>query len=220
MAWQPTPVFLPGESPLAEEPGRLKPMGSQRVGHNWATKHSTQATVRIKWGSFTIHIPCGSAGKESASNEGDLVSVPGLGRSPGEGKGYPLQYSGLENSMDCIVCGVTKSQTRLSNLHFYNSSVLRTKTLVKTWHISNIRFKSYAEYCLFFSFSSSLNGYYIGIIMNLKRKNIYLYIYIYLYTQKMHIHIIYLHIIQCICVYLHTYCKQVYIGKGVFYICI
>ena len=45
--------------------------------------------------------PCGSAGKESACNVGDLGSIPGLGRSPGEGKGYPLQYSGLENSMDC-----------------------------------------------------------------------------------------------------------------------
>ena len=46
---------------------------------------------------------CGSAGRESASNVGDLGSIPGLERSPGEGKGYPLQYSGLENSMDCIV---------------------------------------------------------------------------------------------------------------------
>jgi len=59
--------------------------------------------------------PCGSAGKESTCNAGDLGSIPGLGRSPGEGKGYPLQYSGLENSMDCIVHGVTKSQTRPSN---------------------------------------------------------------------------------------------------------
>ena len=54
--------------------------------------------------------PCGSAGKESACNAGDLGSIPGLGISPGEGKGYPLQYSGVENSMDCIVHGVTKSQ--------------------------------------------------------------------------------------------------------------
>jgi len=62
---------------------------------------------------------CGSAGKESACNVGDWGSIPGLGRFPREGKGYPLQYSGLENSMDCIVHGVTKSQTteRLS-LHF------------------------------------------------------------------------------------------------------
>ena len=55
--------------------------------------------------------PGGSAGKESAYNAGDLGSIPELGRTPGEGKGYPLQYSGLENSMDCIVHGVAKSQT-------------------------------------------------------------------------------------------------------------
>ena len=55
--------------------------------------------------------PGSSAGKELACNAGDLGSIPGLGRSPGEGKGYPLQYSGLENSMDCVVHRVTKSQT-------------------------------------------------------------------------------------------------------------
>ena len=62
--------------------------------------------------------PCGSAGKESVCNAGDLGSIPGLGRSPGEGSGYPLQYSGLENPMDYTVHGVTKSQTRLSGFHF------------------------------------------------------------------------------------------------------
>ena len=51
---------------------------------------------------------CGSAGKESACNVGDQCLIPGLGRSPGEEKGYPLQYSGLENSMDCIVHVVAK----------------------------------------------------------------------------------------------------------------
>ena len=55
--------------------------------------------------------PCGSAGKESTSNAGDLGSIPGLGRSPGEGKDYPLQYCGLENSNDCIAHGVTKNRT-------------------------------------------------------------------------------------------------------------
>ena len=64
--------------------------------------------------------PCGSAGKESTCNVGDLGSISGLGRSPGEGKGYPLQYSGLENSMDCIVRGVAKSRTRLNDFHFHN----------------------------------------------------------------------------------------------------
>ena len=56
-----------------------------------------------------LGFPCGSAGKESTSNTGDLGLIPGLGRSPGEGKGYTFQYSVLENSMDCIVYGVTES---------------------------------------------------------------------------------------------------------------
>ena len=60
--------------------------------------------------------PCVSACKVSACNAGDLGSIPRLGRPPGEGKGYPLQYSGLGNSMACIVHGVAKSRTRLSNI--------------------------------------------------------------------------------------------------------
>ena len=68
---------------------------------------------------YTMGFPCGSAGKESACNEGNLGSIPGLGRSPGEGKGYPLQCSGLENSMDSVVHGVIKSRTGLSSFHFH-----------------------------------------------------------------------------------------------------
>ena len=55
---------------------------------------------------------------------GDLGSIPGLGRSPGEGKGYPLQYPGLENSMDCKVHGVAKSWTQLSNFHLLTYSLM------------------------------------------------------------------------------------------------
>ena len=66
-----------------------------------------------------LGFPSGSAGKETACNAGDL----GLGKSPGEGNGYPLQYSGLENSRDCIVHGVAKSQTRLSDFHPYNGKI-------------------------------------------------------------------------------------------------
>ena len=69
-----------------------------------------------------LGFPCGSAGKESACNVGDLGSIPGLGRSPGEGKGYPLQYSGPENSTDCIVREVAKSQTQLSDFHVFIQS--------------------------------------------------------------------------------------------------
>ena len=60
-----------------------------------------------------LGFPCGSAGKESTCNAGDLGWIPGLGRSPGEGKGYPLQYSGLENSTECMVHEVAKRQTWL-----------------------------------------------------------------------------------------------------------
>ena len=69
-------------------------------------------------GHSDLGFPSGSAGKESTCNVGGLSSIPGLGRSPGEGKGYPLQYSRLENYMDCIVHGVTKSRTLLSNFPF------------------------------------------------------------------------------------------------------
>ena len=68
--------------------------------------------------SSVLGLPCSSAGEESACNTGDLGSIPGLGRSPRKGKGYPLQYSGLENSMDWIVHGVAKRQTQLSDFHF------------------------------------------------------------------------------------------------------
>ena len=64
---------------------------------------------------------CGSAGKDSACNAGDLGSIPGLGQQPGKAKVYPLLYSGLENSMDSNVYKVTKCQTRLSDFHFHFS---------------------------------------------------------------------------------------------------
>ena len=70
----------------------------------------------------------GSAGKESACNAGDLGSVPRLGRSPGEGKGYPLQDAGLENSMDYTVHRVAKSLTWLSDLHTLTSVVIRKQS--------------------------------------------------------------------------------------------
>ena len=72
--------------------------------------------------------PGSSADKVSTCNVGDLGSIPGLGRSPGEGKGYPLQYSGLENSMDYIVHGVAKSRTWLSDFH--ERALYRTGTLL------------------------------------------------------------------------------------------
>ena len=84
--------------------------------------------------SFT----CGSAGKESACNAGDLGLIPGFGRSHGEGKGYPLQYSGLENAMDCIVHEVAKSQAWLSDFHFHFRfySAIMTKLPSFIWQFS------------------------------------------------------------------------------------
>ena len=68
-----------------------------------------------------LGFPAGSAGKESACNVGDLGLIPGLGRSPGEENGYPLQYSDLENLMNCVVHRVAKSRTRLRDFHFHFS---------------------------------------------------------------------------------------------------
>ena len=79
---------------------------------------------KIRWRRDRLPTPVflgllsGSASRESACNAGDLASIPGLGGSPGEGKGHPLQYSGLENSVDCIVHAVSESLTWLSDFHF------------------------------------------------------------------------------------------------------
>ena len=67
----------------------------------------------VFWG-----FPCGSAGKEPACDAGDLGSIPGLGRPPGEGKGYPLQCFGLENPMEGIIHRGTMSLNQLSDFHF------------------------------------------------------------------------------------------------------
>ena len=91
------------------------------TAHQWCMKFSVCPSSFLSFGIMDLvslshsnemtGFPCGSAGKESACNVRDLGLIPGLRRSPGEGKGYPLQYSGLEKSMDCIVHGVAKSGT-------------------------------------------------------------------------------------------------------------
>ena len=90
----------------------------------WAVIYGvTQSRTRLKCFAAAAAennkkgFPCGSADKESNCNGGNWGLIPGLGRSPGEEKGYPFQYSGLENSTDCIVHGVAKSWTRLSDFH-------------------------------------------------------------------------------------------------------
>ena len=83
--------------------------------------------------SSCFSLPGGSAGEESTCNEGDLGSIPGLGRFPGKRNSFPLQYSGLENSMhcmDCIIYGVAKSQTQLNDFHFHNTKKIFTTQII------------------------------------------------------------------------------------------
>ena len=90
----------------AEDPGSIPGSGrfaGEGIGY----------PLQYSWASLVTQLV------KNPSDEGDLDSILGLGRSLGEGKGYSLQYSGLENSMDCIVHGVAKSQTRLSDFHFH-----------------------------------------------------------------------------------------------------
>ena len=84
---------------------------------------------------FFLGFPGGSAGKDSAWHEGDLGLMSGLGRSLGEGNSCILQYSGLENSMDCVVCGIIKSWTRLSDFHFHG--------LYFVYFLSNLYYNNY-----------------------------------------------------------------------------
>ena len=81
-----------------------------------------------------LGLPGWLRGKESACNAGDVGLIPGLGISPGEGKGCLLQYSGLENFIDCIVHGVAKSGTRLSDFHFTSKGNCR-EVGGKNWEI-------------------------------------------------------------------------------------
>ena len=110
-AWQPTPVCLPGESPWTEVLGKLQTMGSQRVGHNWATKHSTAfirylyepdpelnicAMQSLLWG-----FPGGSAVKNLPAKEGEVDSILGSGRSLG--KEAPIFLPGKSHEQRSLV---------------------------------------------------------------------------------------------------------------------
>ena len=95
----------------------------QILNHSTTREVPASSLIGAQYGSLRA-FPGGLDGKESACNAGDLGLIPGLERSPGEGKGYPLQCSGLENSIDCIVHGVAKSGTRLSDFHFHFSNAV------------------------------------------------------------------------------------------------
>ena len=107
-----------------------------------------------KYFRYLLSFPCSSAGKESVCNARDLHLIPGLGRSPGEGKGYPLQYSGGEFH-GLQVHGVSKSRTRLSDFYFHLSfrTILEVGTIIlfllirklrgsETQHHSKVRYKT------------------------------------------------------------------------------
>ena len=121
--------------------------------------------------------------KESACNARGLGSIPGLGRSPREGKGYPLQYSGLENSMDCIVRGVTKSRTRLSDFHLCWS------------YLSFLQFASFtiskspSVVCAFYPWAlkSHFHPGYSSVVKNhpLKTKFSYFFYFLFLLKSKL-----------------------------------
>ena len=92
-----------------------------------------------------LGFPGASAGKESTCNVGDLGSIPGLGKSLGEGNGYPVQYSGLENSMDYTVHGVAKSWTQLSN---FRTHTFPTLTTIKKIAIIHLFVNTFGKYLL------------------------------------------------------------------------
>ena len=151
--------------PGTEEPGGLPSMGSHRVRHDWSDL-AAAAELRCCPLIDDFGFPGGSDGKESACNASDPGSFPGSGRSPGEGNGYPLQYSCQENPMDrgawwATVHGVPKSWTQLSNTFTFSflaklwkfwtsvSSSINWErlTLGSTWRVNAITYIKYA-WCL------------------------------------------------------------------------
>ena len=117
--------------------------------------------------------PDSSVGKESACNAGGPGSIPGLGRSAGEGIGYPLQYSDLENFMDCIVHGVAKNRTQMSDFHFH----------------------------FLFSLYMCVYIYYICVYVYIYV--MYTYMCIYTYTHITHIYVYVIYVYMCVCVYMY-----------------
>ena len=115
---------------------------------------------------ISMGFPDSSVGNESACNAGDPGSILGLARSPGGGKCCPLQYSGLGNSMDCVVHGVANSRTRLNDFHFhvytytyiymcryvyvYTYTHMYAYTYYLVW---KIHFQNIEDVCFFLAFS-------------------------------------------------------------------
>ena len=101
--------------------GHLKQIGKAKKLEKWEPLELIEKKKNHRFEvvfSYSMGFLCGSAGKESACNAGDLGSIGGLGRPPGELKGYPPQYSGLENSMDCISMGWQRVHFHFHNILF------------------------------------------------------------------------------------------------------
>ena len=135
--------------------------------HSQVQKITAKGTM-FKSFQNSAGFPCGSPGKESACNAGDLGSILGFGRSPGEGKGYPFQYSGLEYSMDCIVHGVAE-QDKTERLSFHFTSKLKSRKQSLDGNLSlsfsfffflvfNTKFSKVLESIFFFPSYSRLNS--------------------------------------------------------------
>ena len=108
----PNPGTEPRSSALQVDSLSAEPPGSPVFVRMTIIKRQKKNRTAIVVVTYDhLGFPCGSPGKESTYNAGDLGLIPGLRRYSGEGKGYPLQYSGLENSMGCIVHGVAKTWT-------------------------------------------------------------------------------------------------------------
>ena len=110
--------------------------------------------ISYKWNCLEYGLPDSLVGKESACNAGNPSLIPGLGRSPGGGHDNPLKYFGLENSMDCIVHGVVKSWTWLSNFHKHTHIHIECTLVYLTYYFqyNNLGIECFNINCLFLKF--------------------------------------------------------------------
>ena len=111
--------FLPDTCSISEDVVSPLPRMYHSNSRNYFFQKSTVKAELNMAPVLFRGFPGGSAGQESACNAGDLGPIPRLGRSTGEGNGYPLQYSDLENSIDCIAHGIAKSRSQQSYFHFH-----------------------------------------------------------------------------------------------------
>ena len=134
-----TPSILAWRIQWMEEPSRLLSIRWQRVRYDWSDLACMHARQLL---TASLGFPGGSDSKDSACSAGDPGSIPGSGRSPGEGNGYPLLYSCLENSKDrgawwAVVHGVVKSWIWLTHPHFQRSGYMKWNTKYYTMDFLN-----------------------------------------------------------------------------------